>query len=250
MQTQRPSLQQTKGQAVRFECRVAGSSPIEVSWMKDGEPLQHGGEFSMSYDDNTAVLEISHGEMRHSGEYTCVATNSVGSASCRAKLTLQEPRFPPLFDRKLSPKEVTVGDSIELECHMTGSAPIKVTWSKDHKDIRSGGNYKISCVENTAGLSILKADKGDSGRYFCHASNDMGKDSCSCDITVKGIGPKITQEICSTSTTQSLLQYNYKASVFTAVVHTCPFNDTFNPLTNITLLKCQPRHLSTSTLSL
>lgn len=98
-----------------------------------------------------------------------------------------EPRYPPIFDRKLSPQEVIVGDSIELECHMTGSAPMKVTWSKDHKDIRTGGNYKISFVENTPHLTILKADKGDTGKYFCHASNDMGKDSCSADITVKGI---------------------------------------------------------------
>ncbi|XP_034061419.1 titin-like, partial [Gymnodraco acuticeps] len=179
------SLQQTEGQAVRFECRVAGSSPLEVTWLRDGEPLKQGGDFTMKYDDNTAALEIARGEMRHSGEYTCSATNSVGSASCRAKLTLTATRFPPIFDRKLSPQEVTVGDSIELECHMTGSAPIKVTWSKDHKDIRSGGNYKMSCVENTPHLTIMKTDKGDTGKYFCHASNDTGKDSCSCDITVK-----------------------------------------------------------------
>lgn len=83
------SLQQTEGQPVRFECRVAGSSPIEVSWLKDGEALSEGDEFSMLYDDNTAALQISRSEMRHSGEYSCVATNSVGSASCRAKLTLQ-----------------------------------------------------------------------------------------------------------------------------------------------------------------
>lgn len=83
------SVQETEGQPIRFECRVAGSSPIEVSWQKDGKPLTHGADFSMLYDDNTAVLEISRGEMRHSGEYTCVATNGVGSASCRAKLTLQ-----------------------------------------------------------------------------------------------------------------------------------------------------------------
>lgn len=101
-----------------------------------------------------------------------------------------EPRHPPVFDRKLSPKEVTVGDSIELECHMTGSAPIKVTWSKDHKDIRSGGNYKISCVNNMPHLTVLKADKANTGKYFCHASNDMGKDSCSSDITVKGISAR------------------------------------------------------------
>lgn len=83
------SLQQTEGESVRFECRVAGSSPIEVSWLKDGEPLKESAEFSMIYDDNTAVLLIHKGLIRHSGEYTCVATNSVGSSSCRAKLTLQ-----------------------------------------------------------------------------------------------------------------------------------------------------------------
>ena len=98
-----------------------------------------------------------------------------------------EPRYPPVFDRTLSPQEVIVGDSIELECHLTGSAPIKVTWSKDHKDIRTGGNYKMSCVDNTPHLTIVKADRGDTGKYFCHAASDVGKDSCSSDITVKGI---------------------------------------------------------------
>lgn len=62
---------------------------MEISWLKDGDTLRNDAEFSMSFDDNSAVLQISRGEMRHSGEYTCVATNSVGTASCRAKLTLQ-----------------------------------------------------------------------------------------------------------------------------------------------------------------
>ncbi|KPP72549.1 titin-like, partial [Scleropages formosus] len=190
------SLQQTEGQPVRFECRVAGSSPMEVSWLKDGESLQHGDEYSMSFDDNSAVLTISRGEMRHSGEYTCVATNSVGTASCRAKLTLQEPRYPPVFDKKLQPVEVLVGDSVDLECHMTGSLPIKVTWSKDHKDIRAAGNYKISCLENSPHLTILKADKADSGQYSCHASNDIGKDSCTTQVSVKErkIPPSFTKK--------------------------------------------------------
>ncbi|KAF7709182.1 hypothetical protein HF521_016032 [Silurus meridionalis] len=190
------SIQQTVGQPVQFECRVAGSSPLEISWLKDGEALKSGPEYTMSFDDNSAVLRIAKGEMRHSGEYTCVATNIVGTASCRAKLTLQEPRYPPVFERKLSPVEVSVGSSVELSCHMTGSLPIKVTWSKDHKDIRTGGNYKISCVENTAQLTILKADKADTGRYSCHATNDMGKDSCSTEVTVKEekIPPSFTKK--------------------------------------------------------
>lgn len=76
---------------------------------------------------------------------------------------------------------------MDLECHMTGSLPIKVTWSKDQKDIRAAGNYKISCVDNTPHLTILKADKADSGQYYCHASNDIGKDTCSTQVSVKGI---------------------------------------------------------------
>lgn len=83
------SITQIEGQAVQFECRVAGSSPMEVSWLKDGEALKSDSEYTMSFDDNSAVLNIVKGEMRHSGEYTCIATNSVGTASCRAKLTLQ-----------------------------------------------------------------------------------------------------------------------------------------------------------------
>uniref|UniRef100_A0AAR2J867 Ig-like domain-containing protein n=1 Tax=Pygocentrus nattereri TaxID=42514 RepID=A0AAR2J867_PYGNA len=84
-----PIIQQTEGHSVQFECRVAGSSPMEISWLKDGEPLRSDSEYTMTFDDNSAVLKIAKGEMRHSGEYTCVATNSVGTASCRAKLTLQ-----------------------------------------------------------------------------------------------------------------------------------------------------------------
>lgn len=83
------SITQIKGQPVQFECRVAGSSPMDISWLKDGEALRSDSEYTMSFDDNSAVLKIVKGEMRHSGEYTCVATNSVGTASCRAKLTLQ-----------------------------------------------------------------------------------------------------------------------------------------------------------------
>ncbi|RXN00522.1 Titin [Acipenser ruthenus] len=179
------SLQETEGLPVKFECRVTGSSPIEVSWLKDDESLANEDDIKMSFIDNTAILEIAQTEMKHSGEYTCVASNVVGSASCSAKLTLKEPRFAPVFDKKLEPLEVTVGDSFALECHMTGSLPIKVTWSKDKKDIRAAGNYKITCIDDTPRLTILKADKGDSGQYSCEASNDIGKDSCTAQVAVK-----------------------------------------------------------------
>lgn len=96
-------------------------------------------------------------------------------------------RYPPFFDVKLMPMDMTLGDSVELNCHITGSLPIKVTWSKDHRELRAGRNYRISCVGNTPHLVILKASQSDSGVYSCHASNDTGKDACSAEVFVKGI---------------------------------------------------------------
>ncbi|XP_039598490.1 titin-like, partial [Polypterus senegalus] len=179
------SMQAIVGNPIVFECQISGTSPIEVSWYKDGKSLKGQADFITSFADNTAVLEIACTDKSHSGEYTCEASNAIGSASCRAKLGLQEPKFAPVFDRKLSPVEVAVGDVIELTCHVTGTAPMKVTWSKDNKDIRTGGNYRIGLADDAPKLIILKADKGDSGQYTCHASNDKGKDSCTAQVVVK-----------------------------------------------------------------
>lgn len=80
-----------------------------------------------------------------------------------------------------------MGDSADFECHVTGTQPIKVSWAKDNREIRSGGNYQISYLENTAHLTILKVDKGDSGQYTCHAVNEVGKDSCTAQLNIKGM---------------------------------------------------------------
>lgn len=80
-----------------------------------------------------------------------------------------------------------MGEIAVFECHVTGTQPIKVSWAKDNKEIRSGGNYQISYLENSAHLTILKVDKGDSGQYTCHAVNEVGKDSCTAQLNIKGI---------------------------------------------------------------
>lgn len=99
---------------------------------------------------------------------------------------LTEGKNPPFFDIHIAPVDAVVGDSADFECHVTGTQPIKVSWAKDNREIRSGGNYQISYLDNTAHLTILKVDKGDSGQYACHAVNEVGKDSCTAQLNIKG----------------------------------------------------------------
>ena len=86
------------------------------------------------------------------------------------------------------------GESADFECHVTGAQPIHITWSKDGREIRTGGNFNITFVANTAHLRVLRVGKGDSGQYTCQASNEAGKDFCSAQLSVKGI--KIKSPLC------------------------------------------------------
>lgn len=88
------------------------------------------------------------------------------------------------------------GESADFECHVTGAQPIHITWSKDGREIRTGGNFSITFVANTAHLRVLRVGKGDSGQYTCQASNEAGKDFCSAQLSVKGIKIKSPLSVC------------------------------------------------------
>ncbi|KAM9664693.1 titin-like, partial [Trichechus inunguis] len=180
-------VQETVGLPVVFECAIHGSEPISVSWCKDGKPLKDSPSVQTSFLDNVATLNIFKTDWSLAGQYSCTATNPIGSASSSARLILTEGKNPPFFDIPLAPVDSVVGESADFECHVTGTQPIKVSWAKDNREIRSGGNYQISYLENSAHLTILKVDKGDSGQYTCYAANEVGKDSCSAQLNIKGI---------------------------------------------------------------
>uniref|UniRef100_G3UK67 Titin n=1 Tax=Loxodonta africana TaxID=9785 RepID=G3UK67_LOXAF len=193
-------VQETVGLPVVFECAIRGSEPISVSWYKDGRPLKDGPNIQISFLDNVATLNIFKTDRSLAGQYSCTATNPIGSASSSARLILTEGKNPPFFDIPLAPVDALAGESADFECHVTGTQPIKVIWAKDNREIRSGGNYQISYLENSAHLTILKVDKGDSGQYSCYAVNEVGKDSCSAQLNIKErlIPPSFTKKLSET----------------------------------------------------
>lgn len=73
----------------RLDCKIAGSLPMRVSWFKDGKEIASSDRYRTAFVEGTASLEISRVDMNDAGNFTCRATNSVGSKDSSGALVVQ-----------------------------------------------------------------------------------------------------------------------------------------------------------------
>uniref|UniRef100_A0A3Q3GP58 Ig-like domain-containing protein n=1 Tax=Labrus bergylta TaxID=56723 RepID=A0A3Q3GP58_9LABR len=157
------------GKQAVFQCSLTGSTPMEVVWHKD--------------NINKYSLHIKSLELTDQGVYLCKASNSVGAATFTTELN------PARIVEPAESISVTAGDSATLECTICGSPDLKVKWFKDGKEMISGRKYKMTLKDNIASMKILASEKGDTSEYKMEVSNKVGKDQCTCSVTVLGLLP-------------------------------------------------------------
>lgn len=93
----------------RTVCGVSsGDQPLVVSWLKDGQPLTPSlGANVSALDPYSSLLSISSLDSRHSGDFTCVASNPAAEVRYTAKLQVKgnkpepvsypQPHTPPTY---------------------------------------------------------------------------------------------------------------------------------------------------------
>ena len=77
-----------QGQLGQLVCTVLqGDEPISLSWSLHGEDLADGPDLTTTQiGTRTSILLISSVSYRHTGSYTCTASNPAGSVSHAADL--------------------------------------------------------------------------------------------------------------------------------------------------------------------
>jgi len=67
---------------VTLSCNATGNPEPTISWNRDGSPVDTSGRINFS--DDKKQLTITNVSRTDSGEYRCVASNSLGNATSNA----------------------------------------------------------------------------------------------------------------------------------------------------------------------
>ncbi|KAK8780167.1 hypothetical protein V5799_018495 [Amblyomma americanum] len=175
------------GQTVAVTCIVnRGTPPFSFSWLKDGRPLPTEGHKAVSrmITESVSVLTVPNVSAEDVGNYSCRATNAVGSDSFAAELWVtDQPRIQPLA----FPPSVTLGEKVSVTCVAAlGRKPFHFVWKQDGKVLVNGeGKYSRSVVDNVVMMTIERVAAEDVGNYTCTVTNDFGSDTATAALIVE-----------------------------------------------------------------
>lgn len=80
---------------------VLGDLPINISWLKDGKPIQPGFGLTIRDFESESTLLIRSASLEHNGNYTCIAKNPAATVS-RTAVVIVDGNIAILFSEMSS----------------------------------------------------------------------------------------------------------------------------------------------------
>ncbi|XP_013788967.1 Down syndrome cell adhesion molecule-like protein Dscam2 [Limulus polyphemus] len=175
-----------EGKKVQIVCGLEeGDGNVRFTWFKNGAPIVSDIRWTVVTHATFSVLEMDGVKVVHSGNYTCVASNSVGKDSHTAVLSVQG---PPTWKDEPSDVEVAVGESVVIRCSAYGSPAPSVVWTKNSE--RSSDSTKKDLqrsVDKEGTLRLEDVQRNDEGYYTCSLKNGIGNPlQKTVEIRIKG----------------------------------------------------------------
>ncbi|XP_014191439.1 fibroblast growth factor receptor 3 isoform X4 [Haplochromis burtoni] len=175
---------------VKFRCAASGNPPPTIHWLKNGKEFkgeQRMGGIKLRHQQWSLVMESAVPSDR--GNYTCVVQNKYGSISHTYQLDVLErsPHRPILQAGLPANQTVVVGSNVEFHCKVYSDAQPHIQWLK-HIEVNGSRlgpdgvpyvNVLKSVVskhiETHSKLKLSNVTEKDAGKYWCRASNFVGK---------------------------------------------------------------------------
>ncbi|KAJ4934025.1 hypothetical protein JOQ06_006832, partial [Pogonophryne albipinna] len=199
------------GTDVHIKCSVSGKPLPDITWRRNGRLFKDDPVNNRRVLDDTVVLHNAKTE--DSAVYQCEASNSHGSVLANINIMVMN-MAPLILTRDYQEYAVVLGGDILLNCSVFSSPPSKISWARDDTPETIDGIRFFPLNES---LQIISADKKDSGRYECVASNSEGKSAITAVLDVKDpthiVYPPQDVQVISGTTAQLMCQAEYDKSL-------------------------------------
>ncbi|XP_059046951.1 cell adhesion molecule Dscam2-like [Achroia grisella] len=165
-----------EGKRAQVSCSVtSGDMPVHFTWLKDNAPIPTSLQVEERAADFFSNLVFKEVSARHSGLYTCVASNSAAKVNYTAELVV---KVSPKWVVEPKDEAVLAGEALALHCQTTGSPSPQVTWLKQRGSsstdfvplVNLGGRFQLL---TNGTLWIESALPYDEGHYICKSENGV-----------------------------------------------------------------------------
>ncbi|XP_036917694.1 immunoglobulin superfamily member 10 [Sturnira hondurensis] len=177
------------GGTINLDCPGQGDPTPHLEWLlADGSKVRapYVSEDGRILIDKSGKLELQMAESFDSGIYNCISTNYADADILTYRITVVEPYVEPYHENGAS-HTVSVGDTLDLPCHSTGTPDASVSWVLPGNTVLYQSSREKQILNGT--LRILQVTEKDEGHYRCVAANPSGVDFLINHVSVRIKGP-------------------------------------------------------------
>lgn len=167
-----------------FRVSFTGTPAPTVAWFKDGYEIFSSRRTAITTTETSSVLLFHQTLPSDEGEIKCTATNRLGHAVTKAKLSLEAApklRYPRQYEDGLL---YEINETVFLKTSIVGKPAPTVEWRHDGQPIMVDERIEISNSPKFSILKILSARRTDRGEYQIHARNSIGEDTAAFLVTI------------------------------------------------------------------
>ncbi|XP_055385270.1 cell adhesion molecule Dscam2 isoform X2 [Condylostylus longicornis] len=158
-----------EGGRAQITCAVSsGDMPIYFSWKKDDMPIPISLQVTEKKEEFFSLLVFKDISSKHSGRYTCFASNAAAKVNYTADLQV---RVAPRWSYEPMDTAIMLGNTISILCEAEGYPPPVVTWFKGQD--KTSKDFRPIPMKNNS-LILNFATQSDEGYYMCQATNEIG----------------------------------------------------------------------------
>ncbi|UXI15568.1 troponin C [Sarcoptes scabiei] len=173
------SLNMQRGAKTKLVCNVTGKPNPSIRWIFLGnEPDGRLPNNSRILGNTLSLINL---DVYNNGIYTCIASNSYGTAEAQARLHIDHNhKIKPFVSAEPTRQTVVQGKSGHLRCAVSGHPKPTIKWIKLHDHI-DPNRYEIRDDK----LIIKQMSLKDRGVFVCIAENSMGKSNATVYVEIE-----------------------------------------------------------------